>query len=348
MKPGLVDHIPVEAWLKDSRGRSMAFSAYPAAHPWLQVLICHGFGEHRGWWHHVAEAFQKEGVTVFSFDNFHHGVSDGAPSDVADYNHLADGVLLAMHQGVAPRRVKGVGLVVLGHSNGALAALLASPRFAPGEVSAMVICSPLLGLSPLATFGGGAAARLLYKIDPAIRIRLHRDLKENTRNQAIWEDFSRDPLRFQHISVRFFIEMARAARQARETITLPGMAVLLLGGGKDKVVHRKHYLRWYQRLESPDKKLIEYPQMVHELFNEPDWLEVFYDTLEWLRDRFQTAPQTPPGPKPATEKTPRKSRKKAGKPATAQAQTKAHTEAKPKSKPTAGFKKKPSHQKGAP
>ena len=91
IKPGLAARPPPLRWLENARGERLAFSEYPAKEPWLHLLVSHGFGEHRGWYHHVAETLRGQGISTYTFDHYHHGESAGRPGDAPRYAALTEG-----------------------------------------------------------------------------------------------------------------------------------------------------------------------------------------------------------------------------------------------------------------
>ncbi len=281
---GLTAPLPPDAWLAAADGRRMAFSAYPAQRPHLHLLISHGFGEHRGWYHHVARYLQAAGISAYTFDHFHHGISDGKPGDVSDYRVLADGVRLALAAGVLPRRSPGEAVALLGHSNGGLAILRALPHIAPGTVDGLLLSNPLLGMLPATEFWGMLSVRLLSLIHPGLMVVAPNHPARLSSNQSVWKDYRRDRLRLKWLSLRFFREMVATARKARDEASCQGLPLLLLCSQHDRVVDRSAPRDWFERLRAPGKQLIAYPGAEHELFNETIWRAVLADAAAWLKE----------------------------------------------------------------
>ena len=283
IKAGLASMPPPAQWLEDGQGRRMAFSAYPAPEPRLHLLISHGFAEHRGWYHHVASAFRDEGISAYTFDHFHHGISAGRPGDAPEYGVFTDGLQLALEQGVLPLRSPEVPLALLGHSNGGLAVLMALKHLPPKLVSAVVLSNPLLGLPRLMTAWGGVATSLLGFIAPGFKVPVRTLPWHLTGDRRLWPQFYRDPRRLRGMSARFFKAMTGAARQARQEADCQGLPLLLLFGERDRVVDRQATLDWFERLDSGKKERRSYPGLRHELFNERKWAGVVADAAGWLK-----------------------------------------------------------------
>ena len=281
-KPGLTDKFPPTRWLRGPHGR-LAGSYYPAKKPWLQVLISHGFAEHRGWWDHVARALSRNGINTFSFDHYHHGRSAGTPGDVPDYDVFASGLKLALDNGFINHKLP---IVLLSHSNGGLAALHALPKLR-GKIAGMVLCSPLLGVPELTLAGGWPLAWILSLFNPRIIWPVKLRPWRLTHERSIWDSYQQDPLRFHHISARFFLAMARTSREEQRRASCQGLPLLLLSAGKEQVVSFRAMQRWYQAVKTGDKHRLHYPRYCHELFNESDWPIVFNDVLDWMKARWR-------------------------------------------------------------
>ncbi|HEX7928813.1 MAG TPA: alpha/beta fold hydrolase [bacterium] len=284
-KAGLARELPATEWFAAANGRRIAASYYPAQAPWLNLVISHGFAEHRGWWHHVAEGFRALGINVLTYDQVGHGMSDGVKGDIANYGEFTNGLRLAVEQGILPRKA-GLPLVVMGHSNGGLIALLGLKDIA-AHVNGLVLCSPLLGVPWRNILLGVPVAKLLAMRDPAafwpIKLRAWR----LTHNQPIWHEYEEDPLRFHRISARFFLAMVAESRRAAATVRVESHPLLLLSAGEDVVVSLGAMGGWYKRVATKDKQRQHYPHACHEVFNEANWNLALDDVMKWLNPRFR-------------------------------------------------------------
>ena len=309
--PGLTENLSEPVWLEGSRGR-LAFHPYRAQRPWLRLLISHGFGEHSGWWHHVACALRERGISAYLFDHYHHGRSAGASADVSDYAVLVDGLRLALEEGIPLRedasgengpKKQGSGnqvsgnphppLVILGHSNGALVSLLALDGPLRNRVSGLVLSSPFLGMRFPMDLIGPPLEAVLGLINPSLRLPLTSRPKQLTGNRAIWAHYGADPLRFRNLTVRFFQSMVRTVREGRGVTGLGGIPLLLLSAGDEQVVGDRAASDWYGRLREPGKERRVYPGLRHEMFNEQEWETVLGDMVEWCRSRFDSQSRNP-------------------------------------------------------
>ncbi|MFI5400633.1 MAG: serine aminopeptidase domain-containing protein [SAR324 cluster bacterium] len=286
-KAGLAREMAPAEWLQPrdgpAAGMRMAFRAYPVQEPWANLLVSHGHGEHSGWWQHVALFFQARGVSAFLFDHFHHGASDGRPGDVPSYDVMASGVRCALEEGVLPRG-HGAPAFVLGHSNGACAALHALPWIAP-SLDGLVFASPLIRLPWTVHWLPALPSWIAARFDAGAYWHLPARPAYLTAAAELWPLYSSDPLRIHKTSVRFYLAL-RSATQAVSAMTdTRGLPLLLLSAGDERVVDAGAMRRWYARLATADKTHLEHPGHRHELFNAPDWARIAGEVVSWMEAR---------------------------------------------------------------
>lgn len=284
--PGLSRNPPNPKWLEGPHGR-LAFFPYPAPEPWLHLLISHGFSEHSGWWHHVAEAFREQGISAYLFDHYHHGQSAGAPGDVADFEVLAAGLAHVLREGIAPMRGDGSRVVVLGHSNGALAALHGLSSSSPPEISGLVLASPFLGMPRSLAVFYPLLAKFLSFFRPGFYVRSPRNPHNLTTNEDIWDDYDRDPLRFRYVTVRFLAAMGRALRRVRRFKFSFSFPLLVICSDTERVVNHDAIVKFFRRVDCEDTTLTEFPDFRHEMFNETRWSEVVSEVVRWAESRYR-------------------------------------------------------------
>jgi alpha-beta hydrolase superfamily lysophospholipase len=235
------------------------------------VLIVHGLGEHFGRYAHVAAALNAAGWSVSAYDQRGHGRSEGErgvlprPHDLLiDLARAVDGVRAA-HPGP---------LVLLGHSMGGLVAarfvaeaLAAQPAVWSRNVDALVLSSPALdpGLSfmqkSLLGWLGGFAPHMTVGngLKP---VWLSHDL-------AVVKAYVDDPLTHDQVSarlVRFIVDSGPEVLQQAPRWTTP---TLLLWAGADRCVAPAGSAAFAKAAPAAVVTAQVYPEMFHEIFNEP-------------------------------------------------------------------------------
>ena len=96
----------------------------------------------------------------------------------------------------------------------------------------------------------------------------------------------RDPLvHHGKLSARLIAELTAASRKALEEAPGIELPLLVMHGGDDKLTMPAGSRELYDKAGSTDKTLRLYPGLYHEIFNEPEKLEVIGEMLDWLDAR---------------------------------------------------------------
>lgn len=119
-----------------SRGRIVHDSWQPDGAVRGAVVLLHGYGEHPGLYDPLARRLVADGLAVHAMDAVGHGRSDGERAIIASWGEFVDDVRRLVHLVRAQHRQ--VPLVVIGHSGGALAAMLLALR-SPQILDALVL-----------------------------------------------------------------------------------------------------------------------------------------------------------------------------------------------------------------
>ena len=247
------------------------------------VLILHGLGEHCGRYESLAQWFVARGFSVFSYDHFGHGRSDGARGDLPearDYvDHACD--LLAEvtdRMGQAP--------LLVGHSlGGAIAAALVILRRA--AVRGLILSSP--ALAP----GLKVPQKLLLAVME--RLAPHLGVSNGVKSQFLSHDdkviaaYRSDPLVHGKITARTVRWLLDTCQQLEESALPKDLPTLLLAALDDRLVNPQGSQRFAQRQAGPNLRFEPLAGFYHEIFNEDDARrQQVLGTLDlWLSQRIK-------------------------------------------------------------
>lgn len=256
----------------------------PDAPPRAVVLLIHGYAEHAGRYGHVAAALTAQGCAVHALDHWGHGRSDGARSFVPAFAVLSDGVeaLLAAAQAAHP----GLPIFLLGHSLGGLIAtrhLITHQQHYQGAVLSGPAIMPMEEPSRLLIW----ISRILSKIAP--RMGVMPPLAEGvSRDPAVVAAYKADPLNYigkmgARMAQEIFDAMANVRGQAGR-ISVP---ILLLHGEADILTAPAGSRFLFDHVGSTDKQIKTYPELFHEIFNEPERDAVLADVTRWIDAHLQ-------------------------------------------------------------
>lgn len=246
------------------------------------VVLAHGFGEHGGFYGHVAHAIGLGADVEFLAPDLRgHGRSPGRRGFVRKYVDLIDDLLAAFAWAGVAR--PGLPRFILGHSNGGLVALLAAlhPEVAP-EVAGLVVSNPAIGLADEVPWGKLLLGRFLHQFAPWITLPAPIEAEKLTRDVEFQQTRRADPYAHGRISAPLFFGMGAGARTIAENAHHLVCPVLMILGGKDPIINPEKSKAIFECIGSTDKTLRIYPEMLHEPFNEIGRAEVFADLSGWL------------------------------------------------------------------
>ncbi len=248
------------------------------------VIVSHGFGEHGGAYHRVAEALgTRLELDVVAVDYRGHGRSHGRRGVVGRYHELTED-LLAVRDWTG-HHLPDLPRFVLGHSNGGQVALHLALR-AGGSIAGLVVSNPALRVAMPVPPAKLKFARLLARYAPWVTLRgtIRSDLL--TRDAELQEEHRADPLRHDRMSPPFFFGMVEGGEQLLARAVEIRTPLLMLLGGQDPVIDPATSREFFDRLGSDDKTLLIYPKMLHEPLNELGRDQVVDDLVRWLDARL--------------------------------------------------------------
>jgi acylglycerol lipase len=280
--PSIVSHVRaadgtdilVRRWPVDEAEAGDAW----AGPPWASVLLVHGLGEHSGRYEHVGDQLTGAGLEVWSYDHRGMGGSGGRRGDVERWSRYHDDLgdrLAAVRVGAGGRPV-----VLYAHSLGGLivAGYLLGDRPKPDLA---VLTSPALD----STLPGWKKrlAPMLARVAPTISIANDIDGSTLSRDPSVAARTVDDPSCVKVSTARFGAEaLAEQARVRHEAPRGFGIPVLVLHGEDDGLVP---VMASEVLATAPGVERRTYPDLRHELHNEPEGTGIVDEVIAWLRQR---------------------------------------------------------------
>ncbi len=259
------------------------YRSWLSAKPRAAVLLVHGLGEHCQRYDHVAKALNDEGYAVFSMDLPGHGRSEGPRGHVDTFDVFQNAVQSLFDH--AQTQLPTVPKSILGHSMGGLIVsrflIDHQALFNGAMLSAPAIQSPQ---EPPAWQVG--LIKMIAKLTPKAGM-LALDASGVSRDPAEVKKYMADPLVSKdELSAKFLVEMTNTMDTVKlraDEITLP---ILMMHGTGDVMTAIEGTQQLHQRCASADKELKIYPDLYHELFNEPEKEQVLADLIQWINQRL--------------------------------------------------------------
>jgi alpha-beta hydrolase superfamily lysophospholipase len=244
------------------------------------VVVVHGYGEHSGRYRHVIRALTDANYAVFTLDQRGHGQSEGlrAYFDSFDQpvNDLKDYI-----NNIREDHDEDT-LFILGHSMGGLITLAYALRY-PLWLAGIVVSAPPVNadanVSPALVTLGNILTKIIPK-QPFVRLV---PLDTLSRDPDVIRAFERDPLTYKgDMRVRMGTAMNDTAKWVRERLQELKLPLLIMYGEEDKLVNPSGSQLTYEKAGSEDKTLKSYPELRHEILNEPERDTVIADIIAWL------------------------------------------------------------------
>jgi alpha-beta hydrolase superfamily lysophospholipase len=255
----------------------------PETEPRGVVVLSHGFGEHARRYDHVAQRFGESGLVVYALDHRGHGRSGGNRvfvRDISEYTGDFDTLV-----GIAANDYPGLNRIVLGHSMGG-GIVFAYGVEHPDDYTAMVLSGPAVDAKSAVSPVMVLVAKVLGKIAPGLPVeQLPTDAV--SRDPEVVAAYNADPLvhhgKLPAGIAKALIGVGESMPQRASALTAP---LLVVHGGQDRLVPVSGSHRLVECVGSADVNLKVYPELYHEVFNEPERALVLDDVASWIEVRL--------------------------------------------------------------
>lgn len=246
------------------------------------VVLVHGLAEHSGRYDHVGAWLSTRDCAVHAYDHRGHGRSEGRRGHASSFAQLLDDLEAFLQ--LVRREHPDLPLVPIGHSMGGLVttALLAERK---PDVACAVVSGPALEVPEHVSAGRLRMARGLRRIVPRLRMAAGLAPEDLSRDPEVVRAYVEDPLVFRRITVSLASELLEAVARTAGGAFQVQVPMLLLHGEADRLCPARGSRAFHGQLRGPGHRLKIYPQLRHEIFNEPEHEQVLEDLLAWLRER---------------------------------------------------------------
>jgi alpha-beta hydrolase superfamily lysophospholipase len=255
----------------------------PDTEPRAVVVLAHGLGEHARRYDHVVDRFGSAGLITYALDHRGHGRSGGKRVRVRHMSEYTEdfGTLVKIAAADHPN----LKLILLGHSMGG-GIVFAYGVDHQADYDLMVLSGPAVaanvGVSPLKVALGKALGSWL----PNLPIE-DLDTDAVSRDPEVVAAYLADPLVY-HGKIpagigKALICVGETMPQRARALKNP---LLVVHGAADSLVRAAGSERLVDCVGSEDVHLKVYPELYHEVFNEPERDRVLDDVTAWIEARL--------------------------------------------------------------
>lgn len=255
----------------------------PDTEPRAVVVLAHGYGEHARRYDHVAERFGQAGLSMYALDHRGHGRAGGKRVRV---RHMKEFVadfrdLVAKAREENPDRK----VIVLGHSMGGGIVFAYGVQHAD-DYDLMVLSGPAIAAHAGVSKAKAIIGKAIGSIFPNLPIETI-DADHVSRDPQVVADYKADPLVYRG-KVPAGIGKALLVVGEKMHLLAPGITapLLVVHGEDDRLVSAEGSRRLVEHVGSHDVELKVYPDLFHEVFNEPERDRVLDDVTDWIVARL--------------------------------------------------------------
>jgi len=238
------------------------------------LLITHGLAEHMGRYQHVAETFCAAGYRVIGLELRGHGDSEGKRGHVDRWSQYCEDLTAALEHVGGP-------CVLLGHSMGGLVTLDRIRDPLPYPVQGVVLTNPLLGVRVEAPAVKLMLAGVLSKLLPWLSLSNELDTQQISRDPEVVRAYEQDPRVYSTITPRWYTEMREAMERAHKWAASMQPPLLMVTSDADQICDPDAARRLTRSYGGCTEQL-RYPELFHEVLNEPEKEQVMAEILAWL------------------------------------------------------------------
>lgn len=255
----------------------------PDVEPRGVVVLSHGLGEHARRYDHVAERFGRAGLVTYALDHRGHGRAGGRRVQVRKIDeYTGDFHTLAT---TATSEYPGLTRIVLGHSMGGGIVFTYGVEHA-GEYDLMVLSGPAVSAHTGVPRGKALLGKTVGSLLPNLPVE-QLDANAISRDPEVVAAYNADPL-VHHGKIpagiaKALLGVGETMAQRARHITAP---LLVVHGAEDHLVPASGSERLVECVASQDVHLKIYPELYHEVFNEPERDRVLDDVTSWIEARL--------------------------------------------------------------
>ncbi|WP_018921798.1 alpha/beta hydrolase [Salsuginibacillus kocurii] len=249
------------------------------------VIVVHGAGEHHGRYKWLIDQFQQQRFHVISGDLPGFGRTRGKRGHVEHFDQYIDTV----YSWYKEAEQFSLPIYLVGHSMGGLA-VVQTALYKYMDITGIILSSPCFGLYTNPNKAVAVTGKVLHRILPGFSVKSRITAESITRDPSIRAEFIKDQYRVSTVTLRWYNELLRAIRESFEYANqFPDIPLLVMQAGDDFVVDAHRTNEWFNALWISDRSFKRFPELYHELFNEPEKHDVFEYMMTFIDARLSVS-----------------------------------------------------------
>ncbi len=252
----------------------------PEGSPNAVLLVVHGIAEHSGRYSSLVNYFVPKGYAVYSFDLRGHGKSDGTRSHIEHFSYYLDDV--KTYFDIVRKQNPNAKIFLVGHSMGSTIAIAYAVEH-QSELSGLIVFGTTLKAGNSINKASILMAKILSVLAPRMGVAA-LDANGISRDKAVVAAYINDPLVYTgKLRARWGTELLKTMEKLKSKISELSLPILIMHGSADRLSDPSSSKMLFDGVSSKEKTLKLYEGFYHEIFNDPERLQVFSDMEAWLK-----------------------------------------------------------------
>lgn len=247
------------------------------------IILVHGFGAHKMRWRAFAEFFLEKNISSYAIDLKGFGENAEEKGHIDSFNTYLEDILTLRERIL--EEAPGTEIFLAGESMGALISFLLAAKN-PAPFKGLICLSPAFRVA--LKFSVSKYIEIFFSLFffPRKKIDAPFAAELLTRDAHYQKLLEKDEKEIRFATAKFFCAFSMAQRRAKFASGKINLPILFLLAGRDAMVSTKASKKIFDRIASPDKKMIVYPEMRHALSIELGREKVFEDIAEWIQNKI--------------------------------------------------------------
>jgi lysophospholipase len=180
-----------------------------------------------------------------------------------------------------------VPIFLFGHSMGALIVTRYLQEQKP-DIAGVILSSPLFKMKHVPSKHLNMMSHGLNSVTPSLKFDSGITVDMSTRNAEVRAFDLEDALFVRKVSVRWYREVVQAIKMAAAgPDEIPDIPHLIMQAGDDKITDSSAVRVFVKKIDVSELQYKEWPELYHEIFNEPEREDVFHYTLDFVHNRLR-------------------------------------------------------------
>jgi len=272
-----------EGTFKGNKGLNLFYQCWlPDTNPKAVLLVVPGLAEHSGRYANLVNYFLPRAYAVCGLDTQGHGKSEGPRCYIDKFQDYVNDVKIffdIVHQRYGDRKV-----FLLGHSMGSAIAIVYAVQY-QDDLDGLIMSGATLKPGSSVSSILKVVVRVISKLFPKMGVAVI-DASTISQDKAVVDAYVNDPLVYRgKVPARLGAELVKTLDKLPALIPQITLPIIIMYGTEDRLSNPEGSQMLYDLVGSRDKTLKKYEGFYHEIFNEPEHLQVMADLEAWLATR---------------------------------------------------------------